>query len=278
MKSVADALREARRELGKTSDTARLDAELLMAHTLGVSRSDLLLRHMRGPAPDGFAELMARRAKSEPVAYIIGHQEFYGLDLAVNPDVLIPRGDSETLIAAAREHYGDGAPDTVLDLGTGSGALLLAALSVWPEATGVGVEQSLGAITLAASNAARLAPGKRARFVRGDWTQADWTRDIGAFDLILCNPPYVESGASLTHDVRGFEPHDALFAGGDGLDDYRILLPQIAELLADNGIAIFEIGATQAEAVTALAEAAGFAVQMHRDLGERPRALVLKRR
>lgn len=303
---VADALREAAARLATTCDTARLDAELLMAHARGVSRSDLLLRHMTGAAPGGFAALVERREKHEPVAYITGHQEFYGLDLEVTPAVLIPRADSETLIEAARESFSDRAPRRILDLGTGSGALLLAALTVWPEAEGLGVERAFDALVVAMRNAervgvnvppdpaefererARLAElgiypsavgymGGRARFNGSDWSKRGWAEHLGRFDLILANPPYVERGAELDPSVRDWEPAGALFAGPEGLDDYRILLRQLPKLLTEEGVAIFEIGATQADAVAAIAARSGLASQLRRDLAGRPRALVLRR-
>ena len=135
--TVALAIREAAEALAAVSDTPRLDAELLMAHVLGVTRSDMLLRAITDPVPAGIAAFVVRRLRHEPVAYILGHQEFYGLNLIVTPDVLIPRGDSETLIEAARNSMAERPPARILDLGTGSGALLLAALSLWPAASGV---------------------------------------------------------------------------------------------------------------------------------------------
>lgn len=274
-RSVAEALREAGKKLSKTSDTARLDAELLMAHVLDVSRSELLLRRMRSVPPKGFAELIERRALHEPVAYIIGHQEFYGLELAVNRDVLIPRGDSEVIVNAALEACPNAS--LILDLGTGSGALLLAVLSERPAAQGVGIDSSSDALKVASDNAASLGFAERTLFLERNWTREGWATGLGPFDLILANPPYVEFDADLSRDVRDYEPATALFAGDDGLDDYRILVPLLQGLLTETGIAVLEIGATQAEAVSALAKAAGFTVQLHRDLADRPRALLLAR-
>ena len=144
--TVAVALREAAAALSTVSDTARLDAELLMAHALGESRSDLLLRHMAGAVPEGFASLLARRLLAEPVAYILGEQEFFGLPFRVTSDVLIPRGDSEVLVEAALAH-GAAAP-RVLDCGTGSGCLLLAVLHSLPGAVGVGIDRSAPALAI----------------------------------------------------------------------------------------------------------------------------------
>lgn len=302
--TVADALRDAATRLAHVTDTARLDAELLMAHALGTTRSEVLLRQMRAPVPEGFAELVARRARHEPVAYITGHQEFYGLDLEVTPAVLIPRADSETLIEAAREACAERAPSRILDLGTGSGALLLAALTVWPQAEGTGVERDPDSMIVALRNAervgvnappdpaeiaaqqARLAelgmhPGAagylgRARFNLGDWSRRAWARHLGSFDLVLCNPPYVEEDAMLEPSVREWEPAGALFAGAEGLDDYRLLVPQLPGLLCDGGVAVVEIGATQADQVAALAARSGFTTELRCDLGGRPRAIVMR--
>ena len=272
---VADATRAAADRLSATSDTARLDAELLMAHALGVTRSDLLLRHMRDPAPQGFAPLVERRAAHEPVAHIVGRQEFYGLDLAVTSDTLIPRGDSEALIDAAQDIFaGRGAPSRILDLGTGSGALLLAGLSVWAGAEGIATDRSEAALAVAQGNATALGFNQRARFLVRDWHAGGWARDLGKFDLILCNPPYVEADAKLAPSVHDFEPATALYAGAQGLDDYRVLLPQIRDLLAQGGVAIFEIGASQGDSVRRLAEEQGFSVDIRADLAGRDRAVI----
>ena len=271
--TVAEAIRAAAARLAATSDTARLDAELLMAHALGISRSDMLLRAMRDPAPGSFAALTERRAVHEPVAYITGWTEFYGLTLAVTPATLIPRGDSESLIEAALRCMG---PDgNALALGTGTGALLLAVLAKRARWQGVGSDASASALAVAKGNAAALGLAGRSAWFCRSWRTTGWADDLGTFDLVLCNPPYVEDDAALGPDVRDFEPASALFAGREGLDDYRILVPQLRALMTPRGIAIVEIGANQAEAVSALATASDFTVELRRDLAGRPRALVL---
>lgn len=271
--TIADAIREAAKRLSSTSDTARLDAELLMAHALGVSRSDLLLRHMRDPAPAAFAGLADRRAAREPVAHLVGRQEFFGLDFAVTPDTLIPRGDSEAIVRAALEAARFDA--RVLDMGTGTGALLLAFLDQRPEASGIGIDASSAALGVAKGNCERLGLTGRAQFVEASWLEEGWAAPLGQFELVLCNPPYVETGAELDSDVRDYEPASALFAGPEGLDDYRVIIPQLGKLLVAGGVAVLEIGATQEEAVSQLACESGFDVTMQRDLGGRPRALIL---
>ncbi|MXP11077.1 peptide chain release factor N(5)-glutamine methyltransferase [Pseudoblastomonas halimionae] len=273
--TVAEALRDATARLADNGDTARIDAEMLMAHALGMSRSDMLLKAMRDPTPADFADMVERRASHEPVAYIVGQKEFYGLDFTVRPGVLIPRGDSETIVRAAL----DRAPRArrVLDLGVGSGALLLATLSEMPKAEGVGVDASPVAIDVATGNAQSLGLGDRVDFLRASWRNIGWRDALGRFDLVLCNPPYVEDDAALDPDVRDFEPGEALFAGREGLDDYRLLLPQLAWLLDDSGVAVFEIGYRQADAVSQIAAGNGFETELRRDLADRPRALILRR-
>lgn len=272
--TVADAIREASGRLSATSDTARLDAELLMAHALGVTRSDLLLKHMRDAPPEGFEPLVDRRAQHEPVAHIIGRQEFFGLDFTVTPDTLIPRGDSETIVLAALEV----APDAVrvLDMGTGTGALLLAYLHERGQARGIGIDASERALKVARDNAARLGLAGKAEFRLASWHDAGWANDLGRFDLILCNPPYVETGAQLDPDVRDYEPASALFAGPEGLDDYRVIIPQLGKLLLPGGVAVLEIGSTQGDVVTSLGRESGFEIELRHDLGGRPRAVILR--
>ena len=166
--------------------TARLDAELLIAHLLGVERGELLLRHLDDEVDAPEADrLFARRAAGEPLSYIVGFREFWSLPFRVTPDVLIPRPDSETLIEAAMAALPADAAPRVLDLGTGSGCLLLAALHQWPRGWGMGVDRSERAAAVARDNAVRLGLADRASFVVGDWTAAIG----GRFDLILANPP-----------------------------------------------------------------------------------------
>lgn len=272
--TINETLRAAAVALGETSDTPRLDAELLMAEALGVSRSDLLLRHTRESVPPGFAALLERRRGHEPIAYILGHQEFFGLEFRVSPAVLIPRGDSEVLIEAALAARPDAA--RVLDCGTGSGALLLTVLHRLARAQGVGIDRSTEALAVAQGNAERLHLDGRARMALADWDQPGWSEALGGpFDLILANPPYVEAEAALAPSVQVHEPHGALFAGPEGLDAYRVLIPQLPGLLAPGGVAVVEIGATQAEAVAAIAAEAGFTHRLHRDLGDRARVVEL---
>lgn len=252
------------------SETPRLDAELLLACALGITRERLLLTLSDQPVPPTFAALVERRAAHEPVAYITGTRAFWTIDLDVAPGVLIPRADSETLIEAAVDHFaGTAGPRRVLDLGTGSGALLLAALDQWPDATGVGIDASPRALEIASRNAARIAPG-RAVIVAGGW---EGTGE--AFDLVLCNPPYIEDGAALPPEVSRYEPSSALYAGADGLDDYRRLAPLLGAQIAPGGVACIEIGATQAAAVSALFAAAGLAVHSRPDLAGRDRCLTI---
>jgi release factor glutamine methyltransferase len=269
--SVRLALAEGTRTLEPVSDSPRLDAELLMAHALGVSRETLLLRRLDDPVPDGFAPLVTRRLEHEPVAYITGTRAFWTIDLHVGPGVLIPRPDSETLIEAALEFFGARAPAHILDLGTGPGTLLLAALAEWPEAEGLGVDASDAALVYARRNAVALGMAQRAAFQLGDWGAGIDRR----FDLVVANPPYIGTEEPLPEQVRRYEPPAALFAGGDGLADYVRIVPDLRRLLAPGGAAVLEIGWTQADAVSAIARNSGFAVTLYKDLGARPRALLL---
>ncbi|BBD99435.1 peptide chain release factor N(5)-glutamine methyltransferase [Sphingobium amiense] len=270
--SVADAIRAATVHIAVASDTPRLDAELLMAHALGLSRTDMLLRQRDLDVPAAFTALVERRCAGEPVAHIVGTRDFWTITLAVTPDVLIPRPDSETLIEAAVAHFGGRGPATVLDLGTGSGALLLAALAEWPQATGIGVDASPAALAVAQENAARLGLASRAAFRLGDWAAGV----EGPFDLILVNPPYIGTDEPLSGDVLR-DPPSALFAGRDGLDDYRRIVPDLQRLIAPGGFAAIEIGHRQTSDVSALLAGQGLKVAVRQDLGQRDRCLAVTR-
>lgn len=253
-----------------SGDTPRLDAELLLAHLLGVDRGTLLLRRLDEEIDAAaFEALIARRIAGEPVAYITGEREFWSLPFRVTSDVLIPRPDSETIIEAALEAAGP-AP-RVLDLGTGSGCLLLAVLSERPGGWGVGVDRSEAAAQVAAGNARRLGLADRTAFLVGDWAAAIDSR----FDIVLSNPPYIGDDEPLPRDVAAFEPGSALFAGPDGLDDYRRIVPRLPKLLAENGRAHLEIGSTQADLVVALGREAGLSADVRLDLARRPRCVTL---
>jgi len=269
---IRQALADAERRLVAIPGQARQDTELLMAHALGVSVGELHLRHLDDAAPPGFAALLERRLAREPVAYIIGRAGFWTIELEVGPGVLIPRADSETLIAAAQDHFGGRAPAAILDLGTGPGTLLLSALDQWPGARGIGIDASEAALAYARRNAERLGLADRAELRLGDW--ADGV--AGPFDLILCNPPYVADGADLPPDVSAFEPHGALFAGRDGLDAYRRIAPALSALLAPGGAACLELGEGQADAVAALFAGGGFTISSRADLRGVTRCLVLR--
>ena len=274
MTGLAPVLREATAALKGISPTPRLDAELLLAHAIGIDRSAMLLRQHDLSVPDSYSGLLARRVADEPVAYITGVQAFWDLELCVTPDVLIPRADSETLLQAAIDWFGENnAPMRIADLGTGSGALLLAALSIFPNAKAMGMDIRAKALAVASDNANRAKFADRVQFELRDWTKAGWADGLGQFDLILCNPPYIADGFMLAPMVAAHEPHGALFAGADGLDDYRILVPSLRALLHPCGVAFFEIGYNQAQAVHKMGAEEGFLTELHHDLAGNPRAI-----
>ena len=272
MKHITRALADAARQLSDNSDTARLDSELLMAEALHIDRDKLILSPPDRAIPKRFWTMVKRRAAGEPVAYITGRRAFWNIDVHVGPGVLVPRPDSEVLIASAIEHFeGTDGPKRILDLGTGPGTLLLAALDIWPDATGLGIDVSRQALSYAAANARRLGFEGRAKWLQGNWAQ----ELVEGFDLILCNPPYIAEGADLGPGVREYEPDEALFAGKDGLDAYHALAPQLPRLLSPGGLAAVEIGYDQAKAVSRLLVRDGLKAKVANDLGARPRALVL---
>jgi release factor glutamine methyltransferase len=276
--TLREALLVASARLAATGvEAPRREARLLAAHLLGAADGRLLDPDM---AVDevAWSALVARRASREPLAFITGRRGFWTLDLAVSPATLIPRPDSETLVSAAcglfarRERV-----LRILDLGTGTGAVLLAALCEFPMAFGVGVDISAEAAGLAGRNAVANGLAGRCAFVA-----ADWAAPLSAsFDLVLSNPPYIPGGeiASLMPEVACHEPGRALDGGPDGLSAYRLLVACLPALLAPGGAAILELGAGQGGAVRALAESAGLHyVGVEADLSGIARALKLCRK
>jgi release factor glutamine methyltransferase len=217
---------------------------------------------------------VGRRLRGEPLAYILGRREFWSLTLAVNAHTLVPRPETETLVEMALSRLENRPGLRLLDLGTGSGCLLLALLTELPAAWGLGVDLDEGALGLARTNARRLGVDSRAAFVRADWTDGL----TGRFDLIVANPPYVSDAewANLAPGVRDFEPALALRAGAEGLAAYRRILPRLPGLLATRGLALLEIGGESANALPSLVLQAGLEVlEMRQDLSGQPRCLAI---
>lgn len=264
--------------------TPELDARLLLAHAGGLSREDLMAQPDRALTPETvvhFAAAILRRAGGEPVSRITGMREFYGREFRLDKYTLDPRPDTETLIEAALDFIARKAwhdtPLRLLDLGTGTGCILLTLLAELPHACGVGVDISDGALAVAKANARRLGLESRATFMTGDWLDGM----TGTFDLILANPPYVASNeiAGLAPEVKDHDPYRALDGGGDGLDSYRRIATKAAAFLAPGGAIILEIGAGQADSVRDLFRAGGVGLDepvLRHDLSGRPRAVLFE--
>lgn len=262
---------------------ARLDAEILLSHALGWPQLRVYSERefvLGSEVLATLAAMQARRLAGEPVAYITGIQEFWGLEFAVSRDTLIPRADTETLVEVALKHLGPAKTPHILDLGTGTGCILLSVLSELPAGTGTGVDLSEGAVKLARSNADRLGLGARVQFIVSDWFDAV-PANGRSYDAILSNPPYIPAAdiAGLMPDVRDFEPMSALEGGADGLDPYRLICAEAGDRLAEDGLLAVEVGIGQAADVKRLFTEAGFRdVTSHKDLAGIGRVVSGKKR
>jgi release factor glutamine methyltransferase len=253
-----------------------IDARLLVEAAADATRADIVTdpyRALTSEQEATLADYLSRREHREPVSHILGRKGFWKILLQVNANVLTPRPDTETVLDVVLKDFPEHAPWNVLDLGVGSGAILLAILAERPAARGLGVDVSEEAIAVARDNAAALGLAGRTALLRGDWTAglAD-----GNFDLVVSNPPYIATEVieTLEPEVRQFEPRIALDGGPDGLDAYRILAPEILRVLKPGGRFAVEIGYDQKDAVEALFRAAGAAeVRTTRDLGDRDRVV-----
>jgi release factor glutamine methyltransferase len=295
--------------------TAALDARVLLSYVTSYSTEELLLKREQALSLSiarKFFKLVERRACNEPIAYIVGHKEFYGIDFKVNKNVLIPRPDSEALIELAQSYFKlwskkeDGLPRcarddgrreistsrhceersfaaihlpqtqkgiTMLDLGTGSGCLILTLLSILPQAEGIGVDISSKALSIAKQNAVLLKLNERVRFIKSDWSRL---RLKNKFDLVISNPPYIKHKVieSLQEDVKGYEPTLALDGGEDGLDCYRSIFLNLRQYLKGDGVCVVEIGVGQLRSISALAKSCGFKLDKRKkDLAGKIRAV-----
>lgn len=270
-----ELVRLAAARLASVSETPRLDAELLVAHAAGASRSAVIAfpeRELDADRTRRLDVLVERRAAGEPLAYLVGEKEFYSLALAVSPAVLVPRPETEHVVDAALARLTSIAAPSVLDLGTGSGAIALAIKHERRDASVVGVDASREALEVARANGERLG-------LAVEWRQSNWFEALRGrtFRAIVCNPPYLESGDPHFEGL-GFEPRAALDGGPDGLDAIRRVLDGAPAHLEADGVLIIEHGHEQQAAVAALAERAGFDVlDAGRDLEGRPRYVVLRR-
>ena len=279
---LRDALDRAARRLRRAGiPDPWMEARLLLEAISGLSAVAQIgapERELDEATVAAFEALVARRAAREPLAYLLGEKEFHGLVFAVSPEVLIPRPESELLVEMVRERLPDpAAPLRILDIGTGSGCLLVTLLTLFPAAFGVGTDLSLAALRLARANAARHGVGERAGWVCCRWAEAL----AGPFAVVVANPPYIATGelAVLQPEVRDFEPRLALDAGPEGLDAYRALAREIPPLLAEGGIAVLELGRGQGGAVAGLMREAGLeVVEIRPDLAGIGRAILLTRR
>lgn len=277
MQTLVSAWTGAKRRLQSAGvDSPVIDARLLVEAAAGATRADIISDPHRPLTLEQSAELegfLERRSRREPVSQILGVKGFWKIMLRVTPQVLTPRPETETILDVVLAEFPPGPRFRVLDLGVGSGAIVLAILAERPAAVGLGVDVSEEALAVARENAANLGLGGRVALLRGDWTAG---LGEASFDLVVSNPPYVRSGeiAALAPEVRDHEPRLALDGGADGLDAYRRLAVEIPRVLVPGGRFAVEIGSDQGEPVAALfADAGAEAVRVVRDLGDRDRVV-----
>ena len=243
--------------------TPDLDARILMRHFLDLTDADLITGQGTPSATQltALEAAIARRLAGEPVSRILGYREFWGMRFKITPDTLDPRPDTERLVEMAIESLRDQPPCRILDLGTGSGCILLALLKEFPQASGIGLDINPGAVDVSRENMENNGLSGRATFYVSDWT--DSLPDSGPFDLIVSNPPYIPEShiESLSREVRNHDPILALVGGADGLDAYKIIITEIKKLLSPQGICLFEIGQNQDADVGRLVEEAGLTVR-----------------
>lgn len=249
---IGDAVLLAAKTLPK-SETPLLDARVLLKFVLQTDDAGLIglgRDLLSGSKARQFNELLLRRRNGEPVAYLTGTKEFWSLEFTVSKDVLIPRDDSECLIEAVLERRSKNDQMRIADLGTGSGCLICALLTEYPNAQGAAVDISHSAISIAHQNAETIGLANRVSFYQGEWT----TPLEGQFDIVVANPPYISEAErpDLAIDVIEFEPHDALFGGQDGLDPYRVILSEMGKILKPDGLLIFECGANHTDELAQL--------------------------
>lgn len=277
--NLETVLRRAAARLSNSA-TPQLDVRLIARRVLDLDDAGLIVEGRREVSRDKIKTIekfVDRRAAGEPMAYILGEKEFYGLSFAVRAPVLCPRPDTETVIEAAQQIFASAPPTSILDLGAGSGCLLISLLSIFPDAVGIGVDKAPHAASLARENLQRHSLLARGSILCGDWMEAL----RGSFDLIVSNPPYIADGDStaLPPDIIGYEDPTALFAGACGLQAYEEIAEGVADYLSPGGVVILEIGEGQKSAVEAIAARIG-ALQVagaHKDLAGRDRAVVFRR-
>lgn len=279
--SIKNVLLVGQQNLFKTNiNSAALDSRILLGFALNYSHEQLIKNSDKIISENefiSFQNLIQRRANFEPISYITSKKEFWGLEFEVNNATLIPRPDSETLIESVIKFFPDQKLNLkIIDLGTGSGCLLLTLLSIYNNANGVGIDISFDALEIAKKNCKNLLLDNRAKFIKDNW--AEEIKE--SFDIVISNPPYISINdkSNLALDVQNYEPHLALFAGIDGLDCYRLIAKKLSSLLNDNGYGFLEIGINQEEEVSIIMKNAGLNVVSYvRDLAKIVRCIIINK-